>query len=145
MCRFAPVRDPELPPGGEPTHATKVCDGTGDLPACMLCPNSLTYWRLTHTEPVADPWSGKGESTMTGAVSPADKHAGEIDCSVPVMVRTTSGEMVKAHWTTVSPWKAKPCTLCLKPTTLVSPKGVYIHKTCADRWNAGERRFAEPV
>jgi hypothetical protein len=125
MCRFANVPRAD---GSEGPSFTKVCDGQGNMNACLLCPSSLTYWKLTHAGPVADPWNGTGERTMT---EPEPQVHHEINSK-------------EAGWYAVGPHSAEPCTLCLKPTTMRSPKHTPCHKTCAERWNAGERIFARP-
>lgn len=127
MCRFVPVRDPDLPAEAEPTHVTKVCDGTGDKPMCQLCEASLTYWGLTDAGEPADPHNGDGERTLTEPEKPIHY---EIDSKA-------------AGWYS-KPWNPEACVLCLKPSIMRSPKHVPCHKDCAERYNAGERTFARP-
>lgn len=128
MCRFAPVRDPGLPEGGTPTHVSQQCTGAGDMPACILCPQSLTYWCNTASAPSADPYNGDGVRTLT---EPPPAVRWEIDS--------------KAEGWYAKPWNPEPCVLCLKPSIMRSPKHVPCHKVCAERFNAGERIFARPV
>ncbi len=131
MCHFEPVRDPDLTEGASPTHFTKVCGGDGDRPFCQLCPASPNYWRNTQPAQVADPATPDGGDTPTEAVSPADVWAGTISSK-------TDG------WYAVGAHQAAPCVLCLKGTTMRSPADKPCHKTCAERWRAGERSFAQP-
>jgi len=131
MCRNAPVRDPELPDGTDPSHSRQVCTGESDQPFCQLCPQSATYWRLSSPDGAANPWNGDGELTLADGVAPADVWDGVID--------SKADGWYAVHWT-----KAEPCVLCLETTPMRSPKRKPCHKTCAEKYRAGERSFAQP-
>jgi len=139
MCRFANVPLADGQPG--PT-SVKVCDGTGNMNACQLCPQSLTYWRLTDEGQTANPWDGTPRDGTTADTSD-----------------TFSPLADKAHLINGEGWHMGaegPCVLCLKRTKLHSPKGfdvtakrcgpncVNCHKACAEEYRAGRRVFAEP-
>lgn len=130
MCHFAPVRDPELPEGADPTHFVKVCGTDGDRPFCQLCPASPNYWRNAPVR-VADPAADTDQGTLAEAASPADVWKGTINSK-------------EEGWYAVSAHQAAPCVLCLKDTTMRSPSNKPCHKVCAERWRAGERSFAQP-
>jgi len=39
----------------------------------------------------------------------------------------------------------RPCVLCGRPTTLVSPRGKHCHKTCAEAWTEQYRPDQPPT
>lgn len=136
MCRFADVPHPLYADTPGP-NATKVCDGTGDMLACLICPASLTNWALTAPPPVANPYANRGPKyTAEDAAADREREREAVRASVAHLI---SGE--GWYW---DRFGEGPCVLCTVPTSLCSPKKVYCHKACAEEYNAGRRRFAEP-
>lgn len=96
-----------------PTSATadqpatpKLCDGSGSMPACQLCPKSPTYWQRTTTSTAyANPWDGRP--------------------------KTPEPELDMTGWHDERVSNTLPCILCNVHTTWISPKGVRCHLSCA--------------
>ena len=139
MCRFARGLNSQ---GDELPNFTKICDGEGNMLACKLCPESITYWQLTAPDPSPTPWNGNGERTIPDQ-DRTDRFPGAIDGREVIEIQTPTGK-VKRAWSMTPPNQAAPCTLCLRKTCMRSPKGVAVHKACAEQWRNGRRAFAQP-
>lgn len=119
----------------EPSETGRVCSGSGDLNGCKLCPDSPTYWRKHATPPVADPW--KGDRQSQAARVPMVDHGVVLEWGSKAAVRASTGP-------------PRPCALCGKPTTLISPptarwpQGRNIHKSCAEDVLTKQRRTESP-
>jgi hypothetical protein len=96
-CQLAPT-------DGAPTN----CQGTGNLNACQLCPNSPTYWRNQPAPPPPPP---------TPAIW--------VDLDGWTDDRTPHDD--------ADPYAADRmrCSICRIPTTWISPKGKRCHPSCA--------------
>jgi hypothetical protein len=114
--------------GAVVAYDQRVCEGAGNLPSCQLCPNSLTYWRLSDPPPPPDP----------------DAHG--LTAPDPVGVDYEFILTQDDGWSQARAWKPQPCVMCTKPAMMLSPKGVPCHRVCAEDFNKarGRRRSTLP-
>jgi hypothetical protein len=99
-----------------------ICEQTGNLPKCQLCPRSPTYWRdqpaapapvAAETPRAITPWG-----TVLNWGMGAQTHGRGLD----------HGD--------------RPCSICDQPSITISPPskkhpfGVSAHKVCAEQWTS---------